>query len=114
MAVLREAASIAVSTEHQLLTREIEALARRARMSIPSPHRPASPRDQLGLTPREIDVLRLLSDGLTNKQIAATLYISEKTAEHHVSRILGKLGVNTRAAAGSLAHQLGIRPTDAA
>jgi ATP/maltotriose-dependent transcriptional regulator MalT len=112
--VLREAAGIAVSIEHQPLTRQIEALARRARLSIPSPPSPASPGDQFGLTPREIDVLRLIADGLTNKQIAATLYISQKTAEHHVSRILGKLGVHTRAGAGSLAHQLGIRPTDAA
>lgn len=51
-------------------------------------------------------MLHLLAEGLTNKQIAATLYISEKTAEHHVSRILGKLGVRTRAAAGSVAHRL--------
>jgi DNA-binding NarL/FixJ family response regulator len=59
-------------------------------------------------------VLRLLTDGLTNKQIARALYISDKTAEHHVSHILGKLGVTSRAAAGSLAHRLGIRPPDAA
>jgi DNA-binding NarL/FixJ family response regulator len=58
-------------------------------------------------------VLVLLAGGLTNKQIAATLYISDKTAEHHVSHILAKLGVNTRTAAGSLAHQLGIRPANA-
>ena len=58
-------------------------------------------------------MLGLLADGLTNRQIASTLYISDKTAEHHVSRILSKLGVNTRTAAGSLAHRLGIRPTDA-
>jgi DNA-binding CsgD family transcriptional regulator/tetratricopeptide (TPR) repeat protein len=113
-AVLREAAGIAASIEHQPLTRQIEALARRARMSIATTHRPASPPDQFGITPRENEVLRLLADGLTNKQIAATLYISEKTAEHHVSRILAKLGVNTRTAAGSVAHQLGIRPSDAA
>ena len=58
-------------------------------------------------------MLGLLAGGLINKQIAAALYISDKTAEHHVSRILAKLGVSTRTAAGSLAHQLGIRQPDA-
>jgi DNA-binding CsgD family transcriptional regulator len=53
-------------------------------------------------------VLRLLAEGLTNREIAGRLYISEKTAEHHVSRIFGKLGVRTRGAASSLAHRVGV------
>jgi DNA-binding NarL/FixJ family response regulator len=52
-----------------------------------------------------MEVLRLLADGLTNRQIAGSLYISVKTTEHHVSHILSKLGVSTRAAAGSVAHR---------
>ena len=111
-AALREAAHRAGATGHEPLTREIAALARRARISLTSDPAPSAPA-QFGLTPRETEVLALLAGGLTNKEIAATLYISDKTAEHHVSRILGKLGVNTRTAAGSLAHQLGIRPTNA-
>ena len=111
-AALREAAHRAAATEHEPLTREIAALARRARISLTTDPGPSAPA-HFGLTPRETEVLALLAGGLTNKQIAATLYISDKTAEHHVSRILGKLGVNTRTAAGSLAHQLGIRPNDA-
>ncbi len=88
------------------MKREIDALARRARVAIASPATgTASP---LGLTLRETEVLRLLADGLTNRQIAGALFISEKTAEHHVSRILGKLGVSTRAAAGSVAHRIGL------
>jgi DNA-binding CsgD family transcriptional regulator/tetratricopeptide (TPR) repeat protein len=109
---LREAAHRAAATEHEPLTREIGALARRARISLTTDPGPG-PAAHFGLTPRETEVLRLLAGGLTNKQIAATLYISDKTAEHHVSRILGKLGVSTRTAAGSLAHQLGIRQPDA-
>jgi DNA-binding NarL/FixJ family response regulator len=47
------------------------------------------------LTPREQEILRLLAEGLTAKEIAAKLYISPKTAENHRSRIMGKLGVHS-------------------
>jgi DNA-binding CsgD family transcriptional regulator/tetratricopeptide (TPR) repeat protein len=52
-----------------------------------------------GLTPREREVLALLEEGLRNAEIAARLVISEKTVDHHVSAILGKLGVASRAEA---------------
>jgi len=55
------------------------------------------------LTTREREVLRLVEEGLTNREIGARLYISPKTAEHHVSRIYAKLGVNTRAEAAAYA-----------
>ena len=51
------------------------------------------------LTPRERTVLELMADGLSNKQIAARLVITDHTAKFHVASILGKLGVSTRAAA---------------
>ncbi len=53
------------------------------------------------LSPREEEVLQLLARGLTNKDIAARLVISPKTAEHHVSQILGKLGLRSRAEAAA-------------
>jgi DNA-binding CsgD family transcriptional regulator len=59
-----------------------------------------------GLTAREVDVLKLVAAGLTNPQIAASLYISRKTAEHHVSSILGKLGVSSRTEAAAEAVRL--------
>ena len=65
----------------------------------PPPAAP-SPAQQLGLTPREQEVLALVADGRTNRQIAQTLFISDKTASVHVSRILAKLGVANRAEAG--------------
>lgn len=66
------------------------------------PGRPA-PRGSSALTKRETEVLRLIAEGLTNDQIAQRLFISKRTVEHHVSSILGKLGVSTRAQAAALA-----------
>lgn len=54
------------------------------------------PRDYGRLSKRELDVLRLVGEGLTNTEIAARLYISPKTVEHHVGRIYSKLAVRTR------------------
>jgi DNA-binding CsgD family transcriptional regulator len=56
------------------------------------------------LTSREVDVLRLLGEGLTNAEIAGRLFISTKTAGHHVSRILMKLGLRNRSQAAALAR----------
>jgi DNA-binding CsgD family transcriptional regulator len=61
------------------------------------------------LTPREREVLDLLRQGLTNAEIGNSLFISTKTAEHHVGRVLTKLGVRSRAEAAALAVELGSR-----
>ncbi|HUS28880.1 MAG TPA: HD domain-containing phosphohydrolase [Kofleriaceae bacterium] len=61
-----------------------------------------------GLTDREIDVLRLIAKGFTNKEIASSLEISTKTAGHHVQHIFEKLGVTTRAAAAICAMSKGL------
>ncbi len=60
------------------------------------------------LTPREIDVVRLLVQGMTDPEIAAKLFISVRTVENHVSHILAKLGVRTRTAAASAALAAGL------
>jgi DNA-binding CsgD family transcriptional regulator len=58
-----------------------------------------------GLTPREVEVLRLVAAGKTNRAIGAELFISEKTVARHVSNIFNKLGLSTRAAATAYAYE---------
>ncbi len=63
----------------------------------------AGPRSIGSLSRRETEVLRLLGEGLSNRDVAERLFISPKTAEHHVSRIYGKLGLKSRAEAAAFA-----------
>jgi DNA-binding NarL/FixJ family response regulator len=114
---LADARAVAASLGAKPLLAEIESLARRARLDVDvAPVEAAAgnglPADdmasQLGLTAREMDVLRLVAEGLTNREIAARLYISDKTASVHVSRILAKLDVRSRVEAAGVAHRLGI------
>jgi ATP/maltotriose-dependent transcriptional regulator MalT len=93
---------------------DAEALARRARIKLEGPAEeapagePESPAERLGLTPRELEVLLLVAEGRTNREIGATLFMSEKTASVHVSRILAKLDVGGRVEAAAVAHRLGL------
>jgi DNA-binding NarL/FixJ family response regulator len=66
------------------------------------------PRAAYGLTPREVEVLRLIIEGLSDREIAERLFISHRTVMHHVTNILNKLGVNSRTAAATLAVREGI------
>ena len=95
----------AVATADRLgaapLREALGALGRRARFAS---GRPA----QHGLTGRELEVLRLVAEGRNNRQIAAALYISPKTASVHVSNILAKLGAATRTEAAAVAHREGL------
>jgi DNA-binding CsgD family transcriptional regulator/tetratricopeptide (TPR) repeat protein len=90
----------------QPLLAEVVGLARRARLAL-GLEPAASPADDLGLTPREAEVLALVAEGQTNREIATELYISVKTASVHVSNILRKLEVSNRGEAAALAHRLG-------
>jgi DNA-binding CsgD family transcriptional regulator len=65
-----------------------------------------------GLSPRELEVLALVADGLTNKQIAEALVLSPNTVIRHVANIFAKLGVNSRAAAVAIASERGLMAKD--
>jgi DNA-binding CsgD family transcriptional regulator len=98
------------------LRARIEQLAQRARitLSVDLDAVPASsPADSLGLTPREMEILGQLADGMTDREIAEALFISKKTASVHVSNVLHKLDVSNRVEAGRVgqAHGLGTRAT---
>jgi DNA-binding CsgD family transcriptional regulator/tetratricopeptide (TPR) repeat protein len=75
-------------------------LRERGARGIPRGPRPATRAHPAGLTPRELEVAHLVAEGLRNMDIAARLVISEKTVDHHVSSILGKLGVRSRSEVG--------------
>jgi DNA-binding CsgD family transcriptional regulator/tetratricopeptide (TPR) repeat protein len=98
-------ASLGASPGEAWATRRLRDIGVRTTKRGPRSSTQANP---AGLTQREMDVLRLLSDGLTNADIAERLYISPKTAGHHVSAILAKLGVESRTAAAQRATILGV------
>jgi DNA-binding CsgD family transcriptional regulator len=119
---LTRAAPLAAGLGAQPLGQEIAILARRAgiRLARPADGEPgpdgsevghdagdsAAGTSGLGLTGRELDVLRLVAAGRSNREIAAELFISPKTASVHVSNILGKLGAASRGEAAAKAHAL--------
>jgi len=107
---LREATEIALELGAEPLRAAIAQVAERAGVELfESPAGAVEgPARRFGLTRRELEVLRLLVDGRTNRQIAGELFITEKTASHHVSNILGKLEVAGRMEAATVAHRVGL------
>jgi DNA-binding CsgD family transcriptional regulator/tetratricopeptide (TPR) repeat protein len=95
------------------LLRRIESLARRARIEIAARDEPLPLPDDLRtgwpdrLTPREREVLALVAEGRSNREIAHRLFISDKTASVHVTNIKAKLGAGTRVEAAAMAIRLG-------
>lgn len=118
--LLRLAHAVAAHLGARPLADAVALLGRRARLLLApvagrtdAPAAPADPLAALGLTSRERDVLRLVSEGRTNRQIAEELFISPKTASVHVSNILSKLDVSGRGEAAAVAHRLGLFPPQA-
>lgn len=114
---LHEASPLATALRATPLVAQIETLARRvgsplSRSPLPDPTPSAASPSRSGrqadLTPRELEVLRLVAAGRSNRDIAAELFISAKTVSVHVSNILPKLGVSTRGEAAAAAHRLSL------
>jgi DNA-binding CsgD family transcriptional regulator/tetratricopeptide (TPR) repeat protein len=105
---LQQAERLASALGAEPLLQRIRVVAGRRRVGtrapLPNGHAPAP----FALTARELDVLRLLAEGQTNRQIGSALVISAKTASVHVTNILAKLDVRTRGAAAAVAHRLGL------
>jgi len=106
----RAAYAVAQRLGARPLQQELERLAQRARLDLAPPGEPVNQAsglaELLGLTPREAEVLGLVARGYTNRQIAAALVISVKTASVHVSHILDKLDARNRVEAAAIAHRL--------
>lgn len=102
----REHARAALSSAAELhaapLQRAVEALVARSHLD------PSAATSPGPLTTRELEVLTLVAEGLTNRQIGQRLYISEKTASVHLSNLMAKLGVSGRTEAVTVAHRRGL------
>jgi len=105
---ITEAHAIAVDLGAEPLRMRLESLARRARIGVEGVDTVDDAAERLGLTRREREVLALLADGRSNRQIGEQLYMAESTAGVHVSNILGKLGVTRRSEAAAVAHRMGL------
>jgi DNA-binding CsgD family transcriptional regulator len=106
--VLRRADGLARALGARPLLEDIAALAGRARISLETPPPAAAPSEPGVLdvlTARELEVLREVANGYTNKEIGQRLYISEKTVGVHVTRIFTKIGVHSRVQASAVLHR---------
>lgn len=97
-------------TRERLVTREVP-----VRVEVPVARREPFVRDQarveaLGITPRELDILEALAAGLSNKEIAERLFVSENTVKTHAARLFSKLSARRRTQAVQLAKEAGLIP----
>ena len=109
---LVEALEIARGLGAEPLTRRVVGRMRELGIRIPQGPREATRANPAGLTARQLEVLALLAEGLTNAEIAERLVVSPRTAEHHVAAVLTKLGASTRREAVRRASELDL-PTRA-
>jgi NarL family two-component system response regulator LiaR len=82
------------------------------RVEVPAPSAPFVPDAariaELGVTPRELEVLQLIAEGLSTREMAERLFVSENTVKTHTGRVLDKLGASRRTQAVQLGKQLGL------
>lgn len=92
---------------HQIVLKEVP-------VEVPAPAAPFVPNEQkrgdLGITRRELEILSLVAEGLSNREIAGRLFVSENTVKTHCSRAFDKLGARRRTQAVQLGKELGLLP----
>jgi DNA-binding CsgD family transcriptional regulator/tetratricopeptide (TPR) repeat protein len=103
---LAEAIEIARRLGAGPLTRRVAAHMRELGLRVPKGPRKATRANPAGLTARQLEVLMLVAEGLTNAEIADRLVVSQRTAEHHVAAVLTKLGASTRREAAERAAEM--------
>jgi DNA-binding CsgD family transcriptional regulator/tetratricopeptide (TPR) repeat protein len=103
---LAEAIEIARGLGAEPLTRRVALRMRELGLRVPAGPRETTLANPAGLTARQLEVLALLAEGLTNAEIADRLVVSTRTAEHHVAAVLAKLGATTRHEAAQRASEL--------
>jgi DNA-binding NarL/FixJ family response regulator len=98
ISAIREVAAGRTVLDAAVQARLVEMLRSPASGAAPQPAPPESPAEPVPeeLTPREIDVIRLVADGLSNKQVARRLFVSEATVKTHLNHVLAKLDVEGR------------------
>jgi DNA-binding CsgD family transcriptional regulator/tetratricopeptide (TPR) repeat protein len=106
--LLTDALGVADGLGAAPLAAQVRSLAQRARLALSVRAPTRDPVAALNLTPRELEVLALVAQGRTNRQIGAALFISEKTASVHVTNLLRKLGVTNRTEAAAIAQRVGV------
>ncbi len=110
--VLREAHAVAIHIGARPLLHQIERLAQAGRLDLTPPPAERAPAEPLGITPREAQVLALVARGYSDREIAAALVISPRTASVHVSHILHKLNAPNRLEAATIAHLITPRDSE--
>ena len=105
---LVESIEIARGLGAEPLTRRVAGRLRELGLRVPPGQREATRANPAGLTARQLEVLALVVEGLTNAEIAERLVVSPRTAEHHVAAVLSKLGAATRRDAARRAAELGL------
>jgi DNA-binding NarL/FixJ family response regulator len=105
---LVEALELARSVEAEPLERFVATRLRELGLRVPAGRRETTRANPAGLTARQLEVLALLGEGLTNAEIAERLVVSPRTAEHHVAAVLTKLGATTRREAARRAAELSL------